>query len=178
MKKWKKLYKEDLLRYGNSKPEKTLKLFLKYLRKCQNPSNRISSFVNKVRFRRIKQKMHIEVYGRTQIGRGLYIGHPFGITINSEAIIGNNCNIHKGVTIGGENRGNRKGSPIIGSEVWIGINSTIVGGIHIGDDVLIAPNSFVNCDVPPHSVVVGNPCSIHKKLNATEDYINNKVNFK
>ena len=37
-----------------------------------------------------------------------------------------NCNIHKGVTIGQENRGKRKGTPVIGDEVWIGINATIV----------------------------------------------------
>lgn len=50
-----------------------------------------------------------------------------------------NCNIHKGVTIGQENRGKRKGTPVIGDEVWIGINATIVGKISIGSDVLIAP---------------------------------------
>lgn len=85
-------------------------------------------------------------------------------------------NIHKGVTIGQENRGERKGTPVIGDEVWIGINSTIVGAIHIGNDVLIAPNAFVNCDIPDHSIVFGNPCIIKPKNNATEGYINNKVN--
>lgn len=44
----------------------------------------------------------------------------------------------------------------IGNRVWIGINAAIVGGITIGDDVLIAPNSFVNQDIPSHSVVFGN----------------------
>ena len=55
--------------------------------------------------------------------------------------------------------------------VYVGINSTVVGGIEIGDDVLIAPNSFVNFNVPPHSVVVGNPAKIHQKENATQGYI-------
>lgn len=103
----------------------------------------------------------------------MYIGHPFGITINANAIIGSNCNIHKGVTIGQENRGLRKGCPTIGNRVWIGINSTIVGKITIGDDVLIAPNSFVNFDVPSHSIVIGNPGKVIAKENATEGYINN-----
>ena len=48
----------------------------------------------------------------------------------------------------------------------------IVGGITIGDDVLIAPNAFVNFDVPSHSVVVGNPAVVHPRENATEGYIN------
>lgn len=90
-------------------------------------------------------------------------------------VIGKNCNIHKGVTIGQENRGKRKGTPVIGNNVWIGVNSTIVGGITIGDDVLIAPNTFVNQSVPDHSVVFGNPCIIKHRDQATEGYINRIV---
>ena len=67
----------------------------------------------------------------------------------------------------------RKGTPTIGNKVWIGINSTIVGKITIGDDVLIAPNSYVNRDIPSHSIVFGNPCIVKYRENATENYINN-----
>lgn len=112
---------------------------------------------------------------QAKIGKGLYIGHPYCIVLNPRTVIGDNCNLHKGVTIGRESRGPREGVPVIGNNVWIGINSTLVGNIKIGDDVMIAPNSFVNCDVPPHSVVVGNPCTIHPRANATEAYILNPV---
>ena len=111
----------------------------------------------------------LEIYG--SIDSGLYLGHAHNISINKNVIIGKNCNIHKGCTIGQENRGIRKGTPIIGNNVWMGVNSTIVGKIIIGDDVLIAPNSFVNCDVPSHSIVIGNPCKIISKDNATKNYI-------
>ena len=107
------------------------------------------------------------------MGGGIYIGHAYNITINGKAIVGKNCNIHKGVVIGQTNRGQRKGAPIIGDRVWIGINAAVVGGITIGDDVLIAPNSFVNVDVPSHSVVFGNPCIIKHRDWATEGYVNN-----
>lgn len=120
-------------------------------------------------------KHFVELTSDTQIGPGLYLGHAFGITINPQTVIGSNCNIHKGVTLGQENRGSRKGAPVIGDEVWIGINATIVGNIKIGNDVLIAPNSFVNCDVPDHAIVYGNPCIIKRKSHATEGYINNKA---
>lgn len=103
------------------------------------------------------------------------MGHPYCITINPNATIGQNCNIHKGVTIGQENRGKREGVPRISDEVWIGINATIVGAVHIGTDVLIAPNTYVNCDIPDHSVVFGNPCIIKHRENATEGYIDNKI---
>ena len=71
--------------------------------------------------------------------------------------------------------GGRQGTPVIGNEVWIGINAAIVGKITIGDDVLIAPNSYVNCDVPSHSIVFGNSCIIKHRENATEGYVNRKV---
>lgn len=124
----------------------------------------------------LKDKNHIEIYGKCNIGPGLYLGHVYCITINSETVIGKNCNIHKGVTIGQENRGKRKGAPTIGDSVWIGVNATIVGKISIGDDVLIAPNSYVNCDVPSHSIVYGNPCIIKHKEGATDGYVNHKCN--
>lgn len=89
--------------------------------------------------------------------------------------IGNNVNLSKGCTLGMENRGNRRGVPVIGNHVFIGINATVVGRITIGDDVFIAPNSFVNFDVPDHSVVVGNPGVIHRKKDATLAYINFSV---
>lgn len=116
-----------------------------------------------------------EIPYQAKIGEGLYIGHPYCITINPKAVIGSNCNIHKGVTIGQENRGKRKGAPIIGNDVWIGVNSTIVGNINIGNDVLIAPNAYVNRDIPSHSIVFGNPCQIKATDYATKGYINNKV---
>ena len=120
----------------------------------------------------LAKKKGIEFSVDTKIGYGFYVGHPYGITINPKAVIGNNVNIHKGVTIGQENRGKRKGTPHIGDKVWIGVNSTIVGNVVIGDDVLIAPNTYINRDVPDHSVVFGNPCIIKHVDNATKDYVN------
>jgi serine O-acetyltransferase len=59
----------------------------------------------------------------------------------------------------------------LGNKVWVGANAVIVGNITIGDDVLIAPLSYVNFDVPSHSIVIGNPGKIIPRDNATEDYI-------
>lgn len=175
MEKWKEFYLKDLSRYGNGGTNRETRKLLKYFRKCQFSTNKFSLLINRFKFKRIKSKLNIDLFGKTNIGYGLYIGHAHGITINSEAIIGDNCNISKGITIGQENRGPRKGVPTIGNEVWIGVNATVVGKVVIGNDVMIAPNSFVNCDVPNHSVVFGNPCVIKHKENATDGYINNKV---
>lgn len=129
--------------------------------------------INRFWFHFYCQKHGLELFSSLKIGKGFYIGHPYNITINAETVIGENCNVHKGVLIGRENRGKRKGTPVIGNNVWIGVNAAIVGNITIGDDVLIAPNAYVNCDIPSHSVVFGNPCVIRHCDNATESYINN-----
>lgn len=168
------LYQADINRYGGGVSH-YLKKFHYYFRKAQTSSNKLLKLYYKFRFKMLKKRHGLEIYISTNIGKGLYIGHPYNITINESAVLGENCNIHKGVTIGQENRGSRKGCPIIGNMVWIGINAVVVGKITIGDDVLIAPNTYVNCDVPAHSVVFGNPCVIKSKDNATENYINNIV---
>lgn len=164
------IIRADLSRYNSSKD---MPKFQKWMRRYQVENNPIIKLIYKILFVYYRNENCNEIAGDSVIGGGLYIGHPFGITINANAIIGSNCNIHKGVTIGQENRGLRKGCPTIGNRVWIGINSTIVGKITIGDDVLIAPNSFVNFDVPSHSIVIGNPGKVIAKENATEGYINN-----
>lgn len=145
------------------------------LRTAQSSNNKIVKLICKVLLKHYRERYGLEILPKTQIGKGLYLGHAYNITINPNAVIGENCNIHKGVVIGQINRGNKKGVPIIGNKVWIGINAAIVGKITIGDEVLIAPNSYVNVDVPSHSVVFGNPCVIKHRDNATEGYINNIV---
>ena len=176
------LFKYDLYRcYGSNVSFKN-KLFLtnglKYLklfRKYQNTSNKLLKLIYKVRIKKYSKKSFIQIPCDTNIGKGFYIGHDGRVIINSKTIIGDNCNIATGVTIGQENRGTRKGTPKIGNCVWIGTNAVIVGNVTIGNDVLIAPLSYVNFDVPDHSIVIGNPGKIIKKDNATINYIDNIV---
>lgn len=127
-------------------------------------------------FYRFMLLIHSYSYGfqinpSTKIGRGLYIGHRGTIIVNSKAIIGECCNLSPGVTIGQTNRGLKQGAPIIGNKVWIGTNAVIVGRITIGNNVLIAPNAYVNIDIPNNSIVIGNPAKIISKDNPTADYI-------
>lgn len=129
------------------------------------------NIVNRLVLKRYARKYGLEISASADIGKGLYLGHPYNITVGNGVKIGDNVNLHKGCTLGRENRGKREGSPQIGNNVAIGINSTVIGNIHIGNDVMIAANSFVNFDVPDHSIVIGNPGVIHKKKNATEGYV-------
>lgn len=129
----------------------------------------------KVQLKILSRKTHIQIELGTKIGEGFYIGHLGRVIINEDAVIGKNCNIATGVTIGQTNRGPRKGAPTIGDSCWIGTNAVIVGNITIGSDVLIAPLAYVNFDVPDHSIVIGNPGRIIPRENATEGYVENKV---
>ncbi len=150
-------------------------MMLKLFRKAQFSDSIVDKKVSKFFYKLLSYKNGVEIPISCKIGKGFSIYHPFNITINPETVIGENCDIHKGVLIGTENRGKRKGSPIIGNCVWIGPNAVITGKISIGDDVLIAANSFVNCDIPSHSIVYGNPAVVKQVENATKDYINRIV---
>ena len=123
--------------------------------------------------RRCALKTGIQIGWHSTIGKGLVLVHCGNIAVNNEAVIGKNCTMYHGVTIGMEFRGSRQGNPVIGDNVWIGSNACIVGNVKIGNDVLIAPLSFVNFDVPSHSIVIGNPAKIIHRENATEYYITN-----
>ena len=172
MSDFKEVYKTDLQRYGNVKIDKYIKLWIYLFRKCQFSWGGVQKVCHMLLLM-LGKKHGIEIDYPVKIGKGLFIAHPYCITINDKVVIGQNCNLHKGVTIGQENRGIRKGTPTIGNNVWIGMNSTIVGSIHVGDDVLIAPNTYLNSDVPDHSIVIGSPAKIISKKNATDCYINN-----
>lgn len=56
-----------------------------------------------------------------------------------------------------------KGDTIIGNDVWIGQNVTVLPAVHIGDGAIIGANSVVAKDIPPYSVAVGNPCEVKRK---------------
>lgn len=178
-------FKEDYYRYTGKKYKAfygLIDLFINhglcfsyFLRLAQDSKNKVKKFFAKIILRHMKKRYGLEISSSTEIGGGFYIGHAYNITINPAVILGRNINIHKGVTIGQENRGRRKGVPTLGDLVWIGVNSTIVGNINVGNNVLIAPNSYINFDVPDNSIVIGNPAKIISKENATEEYINRIV---
>lgn len=94
------------------------------------------------------------------IGDGFYIGHFGQIVINANAVIGNNCNISQGCTIGVSGTGEHRGVPIIGDNVYIGANATIVGKIEIASGTVIGANSLVNRSVEEKCTVLGVPAIV------------------
>ncbi len=154
----------------------TLKYILLFRKsKFWHKRNKLFHYINRYKLYRLQIKHGININWTTDVGAGLYIGHLGPLSINADAKVGKNVNITAGVTIGATNRGSKMGVPTVGNNVWIGTNAVVVGKITIGDDVLIAPNSYVNFDVPAHSIVLGNPATVHPRENATEGYINRTV---
>ncbi len=99
------------------------------------------------------------------IGEGLMIQHGFA-TIISAKKIGNHCKIYQQVTIGFDHNNQ---APIIGNNVEICCGAKVIGGITIGDNVLIGANAVVIKDVPSNSVVAGVPAKVVRHLDRQLD---------
>ena len=177
--------KKDLYRYCGSESRKklwqTLLLhpgarFMFLYRMCNKyTSNHIFGLFFRIWMRFLCMRTNVEIPHATILKSGLYFGHFKNIVINQNVVIGENCNIMQGVTIGNESRGKRKGSPVIGNKVLIGPNSVVVGKIIIGNNVLIGPLTLVNCDIPDNSIVLGSPGKIVSSK-GSEGYIKKVLN--
>ncbi|WP_226951164.1 serine O-acetyltransferase [Rhizobium terrae] len=96
------------------------------------------------------------------LGDDFHIIHAEGsISIHPDVVIGKRCGIMHNVTIG---TNMTAGAPHIGDDVFIGVNSTILGDIRIGDRVRIGANTAVSTDVPSDSIVIGSPAKIYPRL--------------
>jgi serine O-acetyltransferase len=102
----------------------------------------------------------ISIPASAKIGHSFYIGHFGGIILNANTVIGNNCNISQGVTIGISGINDNRGVPIIGDQVYIGVNSIIAGKITVGNNVLVGSCSLVTSNVGDNLVVLGVPAVV------------------
>lgn len=127
-----------------------------------------------LRYKHYQFKYGISIPFTTKIGRGFYIGHFGCIVVNPAVVIGKNCNISQGVTIGSANRGENEGCAVIGDGVYIGPGAKIIGHVAIGDNVAIGSNAVVTHDVPTNAVVVGVPAKVIS-MKGAEGYVNRKV---
>lgn len=107
-----------------------------------------------------------EIPASTVIGEGLVIHHATGLVLNNGVVIGKNVTLKHHTTIGNKESldGINLGCPIIGDHVSIGPHSIIIGPIVIGNNSIIGAGSVVVKDVPPFSVVAGNPAKVIRFL--------------
>lgn len=107
-----------------------------------------------------------EIPASTIIGEGLIIHHATGLVLNNGVVIGKNVTLKHNTTIGNKESldGVNLGCPIIGDNVSVGPHTIIIGPIIIGNNSIIGAGSIVVKDVPPFSVVAGNPAKVIRFL--------------
>lgn len=94
------------------------------------------------------------------IGKGLYIAHFGEIFVNGDVVMGENCSLSQGVTIGVGGRGEHRGCPKIGDRVFLGPGAKIFGSLTVGNDVAVGANAVVTKDLSDNAVAVGIPAKV------------------
>jgi serine O-acetyltransferase len=157
----------DLERYGLRKPflkEQSiwaLWLYRRGRRLEQMPAGlrrRIATAGYWLLFRLIETATGISLPKSARIGPGLRIWHFGGIFLHGDAVLGANCTLRQGVTIGNRHEGGP--TPVIGDNVELGAYAQVLGGVRIGDNCRIGAMSVVLHDVPDGATVVGAPARI------------------
>lgn len=109
---------------------------------------------------RASEKFGVDIHPAAQIGRGVMLDHASGITVGETAIIGDNCSLLHGVTLGGTGKEVGDRHPKIGNGVLLSVGAKVLGNISIGDEAKVAAGSVVLKDVPARCTVAGVPAKI------------------
>lgn len=111
-----------------------------------------------------------DIPASVRIGKNTLFGHTgIGVVIHQKAVIGDDCIIGQGITIGGKSK--NPDVPVIGNKVYIAAGARILGPIKIGNNVIIAPNAVVLKDVADNTIVGGIPAKILKENILFEDFV-------
>lgn len=105
----------------------------------------------------------IEIHPGATIGRGLFIDHGSGVVIGETAVIGDNCTIYQGVTLGGTGKHTGKRHPTLGNNVMVGAGAKVLGPFKVGDNSKIAAGAVVLDEIPENSTAVGIPARVVKR---------------
>lgn len=98
----------------------------------------------------------VDILPQARIGGGCYIAHGLGLVVGGTTVIGKDCTLLQGVTLG-EARFTEDACPRIGDRVTIGSHASVLGGISVGDDAFVGAGAVVLEDVPAGSLAVGAP---------------------
>ena len=105
----------------------------------------------------------IEIHPGAVLGRRFFIDHGMGVVIGETAVIGDDCTIYHGVTLGGTSWDKGKRHPTLGNDVVVGAGAKVLGPIEIGNGSRIGSNAVVVKSVPDATTVVGIPGRIVKR---------------
>ena len=111
-------------------------------------------------FRYVRNHYSIELPYSAQIGRRVVIEHQGAIVIHGNSVIGDDCIVRQGVTLGNRHLSAPFDAPILGRRVNVGAGAKLLGRVRIGDDACIGANAVVLCDVPAGETAVGIPAKL------------------
>lgn len=139
---------------------KALKDFIK-ANTLYNKGNLLYKFIAILLHNRNIKKYSCQIYPQATIGHGLYIPHCVGIVVGSTAVIGDDCTLYPNVVFGARyspNKANpkKRRHAKCGDNCVFGANSSIIGDITIGNNVVIGAGAVITKDVPDNAIVVGN----------------------
>jgi serine O-acetyltransferase len=106
---------------------------------------------------RSRKKFGVEIHPGATIGRRFTIDHGMGIVVGETTIVGDDCMIYQGVTLGGTGKETGKRHPTLGDRVVVGVGAKVLGNITLGNNVKVGGGAVVVKDVPPDCTVVGVP---------------------
>ena len=113
----------------------------------------------------------IEIHPGAEIGDGLFVDHGMGVVIGETSVIGDDCHLYQGVTLGGSSTKRVKRHPTLGNGVIVGAGAKIIGAVNIGDGAKIGAGSVVVTNVPAHATVVGVPGHIVAYADANDETV-------
>ena len=109
----------------------------------------------------------IEIHPGAQLGRGILIDHGCGVVIGETTVVGDNCTIYQGVTLGGVGTKKGKRHPTLGNNVMVGAGAKILGAFEVGDNCSIAANAVLLKPLEDNVTAVGIPARPIKKDGVT-----------
>lgn len=127
------------------------------------------SILYRALFRKIRNTYGIELPYTVQLGRRVIVEHQSGIVIHGDCVIGDDCIIRQGVTLGNRYLDRPFDAPSLGKRVNVGAGAKIFGNVTIGDDANIGANAVVLSDVPPGTTAVGIPAKIIRSKKSVDN---------
>ena len=116
----------------------------------------------------------IEIHPGATIGHRVFIDHGMGVVIGETAVIGDDCTLYHGVTLGGTSWNKGKRHPTLENSVVIGAGAKVLGPITVGAGARIGSNAVVVKDVPANATAVGIPARILEEEHAKQEVVKAK----
>lgn len=117
-------------------------------------------FIARYLSQRARHKTGIEIHPGATIGKGLFIDHGMGVVIGETTVIGDNCTLYQGVTLGGTGKDHGKRHPTLGDNVMVGSGAKVLGPFRVGNNARVAAGAVVLDEVPDNATAVGVPARV------------------